>query len=114
MNQSSPFRLFTTDPWPGLTKVIFSPDWYLNKKRNIKLCLLTLFKVKCFQVSTGKSFSEAFIFASTKPQYDKRFFTELQVQYMKISSSEHAVNTNCSFCFDIQNNLCTQHVLAVF
>ena len=28
-----------------------------------------------------------FIFASTNPQYDERLFIELQVQYMKIPSS---------------------------
>ena len=39
-------------------------------------------------ISTGKSLSEALIFASTNPQYDDRFFIELQVQYMKIPSSE--------------------------
>ena len=31
--------------------------------------------------------SEALIFASTNPQYDDRLFIELQVQYMKIPSS---------------------------
>ena len=37
---------------------------------------------------TGNSLSEALIFASTKyPQYDDRLFIELQVQYMKIPSS---------------------------
>ena len=36
---------------------------------------------------TGKSFSEALIFASTNLQYDDRLFIELQVQYMKIPSS---------------------------
>ena len=41
---------------------------------------------------TGKSFSEAFILASTNPQYDKRLIIELQVQYMKIASSEHVLN----------------------
>ena len=39
---------------------------------------------------TGKSLSEAFIFASTNPQYNDRLFIELQVQYkykyMKIQS----------------------------
>ena len=30
---------------------------------------------------TGKSLSEALIFASTNPQYDDRLFIELQVQY---------------------------------
>ena len=33
---------------------------------------------------TGKSLSEALIFASTNPKYDERLFIELQVQYMKI------------------------------
>ena len=40
-----------------------------------------------FGNSTGKSLSEALIFASTNPQYDDRLFIELQVQYMKIPSS---------------------------
>ena len=35
---------------------------------------------------TGKSLSEAL----TNPQHDDRLFIELQVQYMKIASSEHA------------------------
>ena len=37
--------------------------------------------------STGTPLSEALIFASTNPQYDDRLFIELQVQYMKIPSS---------------------------
>ena len=44
----------------------------------------------------GKSFSEALILASTNPQYNKRLFIE--VQYMKIASSEHVVHINCSEC----------------
>ena len=36
---------------------------------------------------TGKSLSEALIFASTNRQYDDRLFIELQVQYMKIPNS---------------------------
>ena len=35
----------------------------------------------------GKSLSEAFIFASTNPQYAEIWFIELQVQYVKIPSS---------------------------
>ena len=38
------------------------------------------------------------------------------VQYMKIPNSDHVVYANCffvCFCFDIQNNLCTQHVLSL-
>ena len=42
--------------------------------------------------STGKSFSEVLILASTNPQYDKRLSIELPVQYMKIPSSEHGEN----------------------
>ena len=48
--------------------------------------------------NTGKFFSEALIPASTNPQSDIRFFIELQVQYMKIASSEHVVYINCSEC----------------
>ena len=52
---------------------------------------------------TGQSLSEALIFATTNPQYDDRFFIELQVQYLKIASSEHVpsehvVYINCSEC----------------
>ena len=45
---------------------------------------------------TGKSFSGGLILASTNPQYDQRLFIELQVQYMKIGSSEHAQNKLCT------------------
>ena len=48
-----------------------------------------------FPTVTGKSLSEALIFASTNPQYDKRLFIDLPVQYMKTTSSEHVVHTNC-------------------
>ena len=61
---------------------------------------------------TGKSFSEALIFALTNPQYDKRLFIELQVQDMKTTSLEHAVLINCSEC-QYKNNLCTQYVISM-
>ena len=55
--------------------------------------------------STGKSLSEALIFASTNQQYDDRLFIELQVQYMKIPSSEHGENMLFTeIVFNIQNN----------
>ena len=51
--------------------------------------------------------SEALIFASSNPQYDDRLFIELQVQYMKIPSSEHRENMlSIETVFDIRNNLC--------
>ena len=48
---------------------------------------------------TGKSLSEALIFASTNPKYDDRLFIELQAQYMKIKFQaqtwrEHVVYRN--------------------
>ena len=49
-----------------------------------------------YYVCTGKSLSEALIFASTNPQYDDRLFIGLRVQYMKIASSEHAQNMLCT------------------
>mgnify|MGYP007048895123 CR=1 FL=1 len=78
-------------------RVRFRRFWnYLKKKRLI------------INTSTGKSFSEALIHVSTNSQYDKRLFIEVRVQYMKIPSSEHI-----GLCFDIQNNLCIQHVLSL-
>ena len=47
-------------------------------------------------ICTGKSLSEALILGSTNPQYDKRLFIDLPVQYMKTTSSEHVVYINCS------------------
>jgi hypothetical protein len=51
------------------------------------LNFLNIKKVPVNLIGTGKSLSEALIFASTNPQYDDRVFIELQVQYMKIPSS---------------------------
>ena len=64
---------------------------------------------------TDKSFSEALILAATNPQYEKKLFIELPVQYMKIPSSEHVENMLCTqtvfcVCFDIQNIVCTQQL----
>ena len=75
--------------------------------------------VRSVSQSTGKSLTEALIFVSTNPQYDDRLFIELPVQYMKTTSSEHQENMLCTqivfcFCFDIQSNLCAQHVLPIF
>ena len=41
---------------------------------------------------TGKYLLEALILASTNPQYDKRLFMDLPVQYVKTTSSEHGEN----------------------
>ena len=46
---------------------------------------------------TGKSLSEALFLESTNPQYDKRLFIDLPIQYIKTTSSEH-VYINYSEC----------------
>ena len=87
---------------------------YLKTKANFDINIARL-QGKMIASFTGKYLSEALIFASTNPQYDDRLFIELQVQYMKISSSEHGENMLCTeIVFDIQNNFCTQHVLPIF
>ena len=66
---------------------------------------MTIFKL----LSTGKSFSEAFILTSTNPQYNKRLFIESPVQYMKIPSSEHVVYINCSE-YQNKKTICVQNM----
>ena len=56
---------------------------------------------------TGKSLSEAFILTSSNPQYDKKLFIDLPVQYMKTTSSEHVVYINCSECQNKKQFVCT-------
>ena len=85
--------------------------------KNLPVCGIGYPVVETFIYGTGKSLSEVLIFASTNLQYDDRLFIELQVQYMKSPrpSSEHGENMLCTeIIFDIQNNLCTQHVLNMF
>ena len=48
------------------------------------------------EILTGKSLSEALILGSTNPQYVKRLFIDLQVQYMETTSSEHGENMLCT------------------
>ena len=52
---------------------------------------------------TGKSLSEALIFASNNQQYDDRLFIELQVQNMKTTSKEHEQNMFCACSFHVLN-----------
>ena len=63
--------------------------------------------------STGKSLSEALIFASTNPQYDDKLYIVHENCKLRIPA-EHAVSILkllFLFCFDIQNNFGTQNVL---
>ena len=65
----------------------------MSKKRSTlqKVCMLAKVSVlgvgSLLPFCTGKYLSKALILASTNPQYDEILFTELQVQYMKIPSS---------------------------
>ena len=59
---------------------------------------------------TGKSLSESLIFASTNPQYDDRLFIELEVQYMKIPSSEPGENMFCKKKSFSQRFTCTKDI----
>ena len=66
------------------------------------------------QTCTGKSLSEALIFASTNPQYYDRLFIELQVHCSIHENSKLKPGENmlcAEIVSDIQNNFCTQHVL---
>ena len=58
---------------------------------------------------TGKSLSEALIFASNNPQYDHRLLIELQLQYVKTTISEHVVYMNCSECQNQTKEKCVHN-----
>ena len=79
-------------PYSGQAHHIFSR--FLNPRLLFHEILFVLFfyKVEVIYLDKkcqckGKSFSEALIFASTNPQYDKRLFIELQVQYIKTTKT---------------------------
>ena len=80
--------------------------------RQLRMCFC-YFRKKT--LCTGKSFSEALFLASNNPQYDDRLSMELQ----SLVHENYKLGTCCvhklffCFCFDIQNNLCTQHVLSL-
>ena len=63
---------------------------------------------------TGKSLSEAHIFASTNPQYDDRLFIVHENCKLRIPCRKCCVHKLLFlFCFDIQHNFGTQHVLQI-
>ena len=93
----------------GQAHHMFSP--FLN------LQIYDFFSKKFSFICTGKSLLEDINPVSTNPKYDKRLFIDLPIQYMKTTSSKQGENMLCTqtgFCFDIQHNLCTQHVLLMF
>ena len=78
--------MYTT---PCLKRNSLSYIEYRHKKGGIAAPKLNFHRyyLPAYYVCTGKSLSEALIFASTNPKYYDRLFIELQVQYMKIPSS---------------------------
>ena len=80
---------------------------YCDTSLTNKLCTNSqVRKVIILVTCTGKSLSEALILATTNPQYDKRLFIE---NYKLRTCCVH----NFCFCFDIKNNLYTQHALSL-
>ena len=69
-------NFYTQHILPRLKLGVFRYAWSM-----LKVWLMTMF------LCTGKSLSEALIFASSNPQYDDKLFIELQVQFMKIPSA---------------------------
>ena len=54
--------------------------------------------------------SEAFILISTNPQYDKRLFIDLPVQYMKTTKTEHVVRVHKLFWMSKQKTICVHNI----
>ena len=61
---------------------------------------------------TGKSLSKALILASTDPQYDDRLFIELQVQYLKIPSSNLGRTCSVQKLFLIFRTIFVHHMFS--
>ena len=53
----------------------------------------------------GKSVPDVLILETVNPQYDERLFIEFPEKYKFTTCCIHNF-----FCFDIQTNICTQHV----
>ena len=76
---------------------------FVSKLGLLKVSLRSL--TTLLTIHTGKSLSETLIFASTNPHYHERLFIVHENCKLRIPA-EH-----CCFCFDIQNNFGTHHVL---
>ena len=78
----------------------FFPSFFhflrLQKKQDYKCFYLSLHCYFYSHFFTGKSISEALIFASTNPQYDERLFMKIENFNLR-TSGEHDVYINCFF-----------------
>ena len=78
-------KLYSSQDMPNFSEGLFHLGNESNNFVNTtNTDLLNTDKELYFNItsSTGKYFSEALILASTNPQYDKRLFIDLPVQYM--------------------------------
>ena len=65
---------------PNISKCLALATELVIRSMGYKLKIQQALELVCKQVhGTGKSLSEALIFASTNPQYDDKLFIELQV-----------------------------------
>ena len=96
-------RLYFTNLFTGEIRFCISR----NRSQGFRLVNEILITISYYGF-TGKSMSEALIFASTNPQYDNRLFIELPVQYMKIPSSEHGENIGRTWVEHVVHISCSE------
>ena len=114
-----------------LSKISFS--WALNLAeqnwedwtaavRFVSCCYFVL-RRQPWKLQVLKSLSEALMLGSSNPQYDKRLFIDLQVQYIKTTSSEHGENMLwAKIVLNVKNKkqffcttwTCSPHVLSLY
>ena len=80
----------------GFYSLKVDPKRFIHRSSPNALCVYLL--EASLLLCTGKSLSEALIFASTNPQYDYRLFIVHENCKLRIPA-EYVVYTNCCFCF---------------
>ena len=104
--------VFVTQNEDLTTSNLFDGGDEVNDLNILRLMAKRSYIISCYESvveskndsDTGKSMSEALIFASTNPQYDDRLFIDSQLQYKKNTSSEHVVYKNCFECQNKKQN----------
>ena len=98
---------------PALNSNNQSYLYSLEGKKEQKIQIKTVITWSIFMVYVFVEMTKLnlLILAATNSKYVKRLLTELRVQYMKTTSSEH-VYINCVFVLTFETKTCTQHVLS--
>ena len=101
----------------GSKKGYYQYVWNQNYLNYVLRCNGKPFLTFSSSRGTGKSLSEEFILISTNPHFDKTLFLIYLFNTWKLQA-QNMGRTCCAqklfYCFDIQNNLCTRHVLPMF